>query len=112
MTGESDFYGIRLKVNESVHLPRMETETVALTAVGMIKGRSGARVLDLMTGSGCIAALIAEKTDAEITASDISEDALAIARENLPERVRTVKADVFDGIDGRFDMIVSNPPYI
>lgn len=112
VTGESDFYGIRLKVNESVHLPRMETETVALTAVGMIKGRSGARVLDLMTGSGCIAALIAEKTDAEITASDISEDALAIARENLPERVRTVKADVFDGINGRFDMIVSNPPYI
>ena len=112
VTGESDFYGIKLKVNESVHLPRMETETVALAAAELLKGRNGARALDLMTGSGCIAAVLAEQTDADITASDISDEALAVARENLPERVSVVKADVFDGIDGTFDLIVSNPPYI
>lgn len=112
VTGESDFYGIKLHVTEAVHLPRPETETVALEAVRLIKERGYATALDLMTGSGCIAALMAEKTNAEVTASDISEEALAVARGNLPERVKTVLSDMFDGIEGSFDIIVSNPPYI
>ena len=78
----------------------------------LIKERGYATALDLMTGSGCIAALMAEKTNAEVTASDISEEALAVARGNLPERVKTVLSDMFDGIEGSFDIIVSNPPYI
>ena len=112
VTGESDFYGIKLKVTPDVHLPRMETETVALAAAAAIKDKPRAKALDLMTGSGCIAALLAKETDADITASDVSDEALAVARANLPEKVNLVKADVFDGISGTFDLIVSNPPYI
>ena len=112
VTGESDFYGIKLHVTEAVHLPRPETETVALEAVRLIKERGYATALDLMTGSGCIAALMAEKTNAEVTASDISEEALAVARGNLPERVKTVLSDMFENVGGSFDIIVSNPPYI
>ncbi len=112
VTGESDFYGIKLHVTEAVHLPRPETETVALEAVRLINERGYGSVLDLMTGSGCIAALLAEKTNADITASDISEDALAVARSNLPEKVKTVRSDMFAEISGKFDLIVSNPPYI
>ena len=112
VTGESDFYGIKLKTDERVHLPRMETETVALAAADILKKKKNARALDLMTGSGCIAALLAAETDAVITASDIDDGALAVARENLPDRVNVVRADVFDGIDGTFDLIVSNPPYV
>lgn len=112
VTGESDFYGIKIKVNENVHLPRMETETVALEAVKLIKENGCKTALDLMTGSGCIAALLARETDAEITASDISEDALEVARGNVGEEVKLVRSDVFDDIDGKFDLIISNPPYI
>ena len=112
VTGESDFYGIKLKVNEDVHLPRMETETVALEAVKLIKEKGYATALDLMTGSGCIAALLLAGTDARVTASDISEKALDVARENLGGRATLVRSDVFSDIDGTFDIIVSNPPYI
>lgn len=110
--GESDFLGYKLKVDERVHLPRMETETTALTAVGMIKENNCKTALDLMTGSGCIARVLAEQTTADITASDKSEDALTLARENLPERVTVVQSDLFENIEGSFDLIVSNPPYI
>lgn len=112
VTGESDFYGIRIKVNEDVHLPRMETETVALEAVKLIKENGYKTALDLMTGSGCIAALLAHETDAEITASDISDKALSVARENVGDKVTLVRSDVFGDICGKFDIIVSNPPYI
>lgn len=110
--GESDFLGYKIKVDERVHLPRMETETTALTAIDVIKQNDCATALDLMTGSGCIARAISEKTSAEVTASDISEDALAVARENLPERVKSVVSDAFEGLSDSYDIIVSNPPYI
>ncbi len=112
VTGESDFYGIKLKVNENVHLPRMETETVALEAVRLIKENGYKTALDLMTGSGCIAALLSRETAATVTASDISAEALETAKENLGEKVTLIRSDVFSDIDGKFDIIVSNPPYI
>ena len=112
VAGESDFLGIKLKVNEAVHLPRMETETVALEAEKAIKAKKNARVLDLMTGSGCIAAYLSSVTDADITASDVDEAALEVARGNLPDTVKTMRSDVLSEVNGTFDVIVSNPPYI
>ena len=110
--GESDFLGYKIKVDERVHLPRMETETTALTAVELIEKKGYRTALDLMTGSGCIARALAEKTTAAVTASDISDDALAVARTNLPERVNLIKSDAFANIPDQYDIIVSNPPYI
>ena len=71
-------------MDERVHIPRMETETTALTAIDLVLSRGYGRVLDMMTGSGCIARALAERTKADIYASDISEDALEVARTNLP----------------------------
>ncbi len=110
--GKSDFLGYELKVDERVHLPRMETETVALEAIKLIEKNGYTTALDLMTGSGCIARALAERTTAKITASDISSAALEVARSNLPAETETVESDCFESIDGSFDIIVSNPPYI
>lgn len=109
--GKSDFLGYEIKVGESVHLPRMETEVTALTAADVINESGAKTALDLMTGSGCIARALIERTGAKITASDISASALEIAASNLVG-VQLIESDCFDGIDGTFDVIVSNPPYI
>ena len=75
--------------------------------------KSGDKVLDLMTGSGCIAKAIANNSKAQVFASDISDKAIEIAKENLKEEnVLVLKSDVLESIDETFDLIVSNPPYI
>jgi len=110
--GCSEFCGLKLEVDNRVLIPRFETEVLANLVVELV-GEGKPRVLDLCTGSGCISAVIAKSTDAEITASDISDDALDVARKNLDAlNVTVVKSDMFDGIDGSFDFIVSNPPYV
>ena len=111
--GESDFYGIKIKVNQNVLIPRPETELLCEQAIKII-GNSNARVLDLCTGSGCIAAVVASKTNASVTASDVSEKALAVARENCQGlNVECVQSDMFGKLFARiFDVIISNPPYI
>lgn len=110
--GNGEFCGIKLNVDSRVLVPRFETEVLALTVVEMIGDRAP-RVLDLCTGSGCIAAVLARDTVAEIVASDISEDALEVAKSNLDgKNVTLVRSDMFENIDGKFDFIVSNPPYI
>lgn len=110
--GNADFCGVKLKIDKRVLIPRFETEVLALTAVERIGGEKK-RVLDLCTGSGCIAAYIAKNTQAEIVASDVSDTALEVAKENLAGLgVTLVKSDMFDSIDGKFDLIVTNPPYI
>ena len=110
--GKSDFLGFEINVDERVHLPRMETEVTALEAEKLIKSNGYEKVLDLMTGSGCIARALSERTNAEILASDLSNDAISVAKTNLPENVKLIKSDCLDGIDDTFDLIVSNPPYI
>lgn len=112
ITGKSYFYGMEIKVNESVLIPRIDTEFVADEAIKLIKDKDKATVLDLMTGSGCIAKAIALNTNASVTASDISESALALAKENLEGSALTVLSNGFENIEGKFDFIVSNPPYI
>lgn len=113
--GNADFYGIRLAVNKNVLIPRPETEELAELAIAEVSARENAAVLDLCTGSGAIAVAVAKNTAARVCASDISEGALQVARANalnVGADIEFLKSDMFDGIEGRFDVIVSNPPYI
>ena len=120
--GEWDFYGMTLQVNKSVLIPR--DDTCAVTDLAIKKALfldAAPRILDLCTGSGCIGLAIAHRVkDAKVTLADISKDALAVAKKNvtgqkLSGRVSCVSADALGEPStflGKFDMIVSNPPYI
>jgi len=112
--GYREFYGRRFSVNPSVLIPRQETET--LVEAVLQTAQSGARVLDVGTGSGCIAiTLKLERPDLSVTAVDISEAALATARENSTDLGADVAfhySDLFSDVSGAFDVIVSNPPYV
>ena len=120
VTGECEFFGRKFIVNPSVLIPRPETEILVQKAVtDALTLDRPLRVLDLCTGSGCIAwSLALEVPFAEVVAVDISEDALEVARGQFPDgrNIRFLKADVLDpGQDfpeGQFDLILSNPPYI
>ncbi len=119
---EWDFYGMRLYVDNHVLIPR--DDTCAVTALAIKRSiflDRDPRILDLCTGSGCIGLAIAQHVkDARVTLADISKDALAVARKNvllqkLSARVSCVSADALGeppAFLGKFDMIVSNPPYI
>ena len=110
--GNAEFCGVRLAVDNRVLIPRFETEVLAEQAVKHI-GTKELRVLDMCTGSGCIAAVIAKNTAAQVVAADVSDDALEVAKNNLKGLgVDVVKSDMFESIDGKFDLIVCNPPYI
>ena len=112
--GYREFYGRRFGVNQSVLIPRQETETVVEAALQV--ALPGARVLDVGTGSGCIAiTLKLERPDLQVAAVDISEAAIETARVNALERdadVQFAVSDLFGDVNGMFDVIVSNPPYI
>ncbi len=120
--GEWEFYGLKLYVNPHVLIPRDDTCTVTALAINQcLYFPEGPRILDLCTGSGCIGLAIASRVkDAKVTLADISREALAVARKNvagnhLSARVSCVQADALkqpSAFLGRFDMIVSNPPYI
>ncbi len=112
ITGFSEFYGIRLEVNESVLIPRIDTEFVADEVIKYAKTLENPTVLDLMTGSGCIALAIKKNVNAVVTASDLSDEALVVASKNLKGQATIIKSDCFESIEGVFDIIVSNPPYI
>ena len=120
--GEWDFFGMTLQVNPSVLIPRDDTCAVTEMAIkrALFLDQSP-RILDLCTGSGCVCWAIANRVrDARVTLADISKDALAVAKKNitlqkLSGRVSCVSADALDApaaFLGKFDMIVSNPPYI
>lgn len=113
IVGDTDFYGYTIKVDERVLIPRPETENLVEEALKNIDNNS--RVLDLCTGSGAIAIAINKKTGAEVTAADISDGALELARGNAAANganIAFIKSDLFENIIGRFDVIVTNPPYI
>lgn len=113
--GYTEFLGMKINVNQDVLCPRPETELLAEQGIEYLKGKKDARALDLCTGSGCIAIALSTFSSAKVTATDISEKALAVARENAKEHkadVKFVLSDLFGNIEGRFDIIVSNPPYI
>ena len=120
--GQWDFYGMTLQVDKNVLIPR--DDTCAVTALAIRQALfldSSPRILDLCTGSGCIGLAVARRVkDAKITLADISKEALAIAKKNvtlqkLSGRVSCIQADAMKPAApflGKFDMIVSNPPYI
>ena len=114
LTGEQEFMGLSFTVNERVLIPRQDTELLVEEALKRL--RPGARVLDLCTGSGCIAISLKKiRPDLDVTASDLSGQALEIARENakrLRADVDFVQSDLLEELSGTIDMIVSNPPYI
>lgn len=113
--GECEFMGLDFYVNEHTLIPRGDTEILVETAIATIKDSGFNSVLDIGTGSGAIAVSIAKYTDTDVTAVDISGDALDIAKKNSDRHranVKFVKSDLFDNVEGKFDVIVSNPPYI
>ena len=117
--GEADFFGYKFRVTPAVLIPRQETEELVDRAIRII-GRQTVRVLDIGTGSGCIAVTIAAKCRAaEVWALDVSPAALAIARENAAQNGAEVNFHQADILDENcwpqlpvFDVILSNPPYI
>ena len=114
LTGHQEFMGLDFLVSPAVLVPRQDTEILVEQAEKVLK--PGMKVLDMCTGSGCIAVSLAVRNAGVcVCASDISEGALAIAKENAKRQdaeVMFVHSDMFDNIEGIYDMIVSNPPYI
>ncbi len=117
--GQADFMGEKFIVNENVLIPRDETEILVRKAVEVIEKYGFKSVLDICTGSGIIACMIAKLTDSIVIGSDISTEAIEVAFKNMENlglfnRALFRKSDLFSKIreDEKFDMIISNPPYI
>ncbi len=114
--GDTEFFGCKIRVDERALIPRPETEILA----EMVAKQASAdcKILDMCTGSGCIAVSVAKRCadkNVNVTAADISEAALLLARENAnynSVNVQFIQSDLFRNIHGRFDIIVCNPPYI
>lgn len=120
--GKEKFCGMDFIVNQDVFIPRPETEVLVHTVLDIIEGSrvkgQELRILDLCTGSGNIAISLTKSAPfCRIVASDMSEKALEVARENainngVARSISFIKSDLFEDIDGKFDIIVSNPPYV
>lgn len=124
LVGKTEFYSLELAVSSACLIPRPETELLVQHAIECLRRHTGStHVLDLCTGSGCIAVAIAKNVpEAQIVATDICDEALSMAAQNtekhgLSERVQLLSGDLFDPIlppldNGHFNLIVSNPPYV
>mgnify|MGYP005805112225 FL=1 len=120
LMGSCEFMGYTFEVDERVLIPRQDTECLVELAVEKIRQtlreQASCQVLDLCTGSGCIGISVKLLCpEAEVTLSDVSEGALDVAKKNawnLGASVRTIESDLFENIQGSYDYILSNPPYI
>jgi release factor glutamine methyltransferase len=118
LLGEQEFFGRAFSVTPAVLVPRPDTETLIDVALGCLAGRAAPRVLDLGTGSGCIAVTLAcERPDATVVAVDVSAAALDIARANATRHGATVDLRIGDWFGGvrpgeAYELIVANPPYV
>ncbi|MDR0975623.1 MAG: peptide chain release factor N(5)-glutamine methyltransferase [Christensenellaceae bacterium] len=115
LLGKWSFLGANLKIDKNVLVPRFDTEILASEAVRLINENNYKTALDLCTGSGAIAIYIDKSSGASLSASDISKKALKIARENADKNqcdITFYESDLLGDIDEKFDIIVSNPPYI
>lgn len=120
LVGHREFFSLEFEVNREVLIPRPETELLVVEALDAVRGLDAPRVLDVGTGCGCIAIAVAVNAPAaRVTAVDISEGALAVARHNaerhnVSDRIEFRKGDLFAPLSAEppFDVIVSNPPYV
>lgn len=115
VVGRREFYGRQFAVSPAVLIPRPETELLVDIGQAKLTTCEWPRILDLGTGSGCLAVTLALATGGEVVAADLSAEALAVARDNaerLNAEVRFVVSDWYSAIDGEFDLIVANPPYV
>lgn len=116
--GYVDFYGLKINVNEFTLIPRYETEYLIELTLKEIKklNLANPKILDLCTGSGAIGLTLKSLLpSSEVTLSDISKDALMVANKNKNELnldVNIIESDLFKNIQGKFDVIISNPPYV
>lgn len=118
IVGTKEFYGLEFAVTPGVLIPRPETELLVEDAINILSELPNASLFEIGVGSGCISVSILHNSPtASAVAVDISEIALAIAaenssRHNVTDRLALKSGDVYDGVEGKFDLIVSNPPYI
>jgi release factor glutamine methyltransferase len=126
LVGQREFYSLPFRVTPDVLIPRPETELLVVTLLDLVKARRKAlsaagplSVADIGTGSGIIAVCAARHADCQVTATDISPAALAVARENVErlgvgQKVELIESDLFERVpdDRRFDLVASNPPYV
>jgi release factor glutamine methyltransferase len=120
LLGRKEFFSLELEVGPAVLIPRPDTEWLVTECLALAKGMAGPRILDVGTGSGCLAIALARGLKgASVTATDVSPEALAVARRNaarhnVSERIRFLEGDLFGPLAGGevFDFIVSNPPYV
>jgi release factor glutamine methyltransferase len=119
VTGRREFWGRTFEVTPAVLIPRPETETIVEAALELQPDqRAALQIADVGTGSGCLAVtLAAERPNASTTATDLSAEALAVARRNaakhaVAERIEFITADLLAGVERTFDVIVANPPYV
>lgn len=116
ITGNQEFMGLSFTVNSNVLIPRQDTELLVENAIELLNDNW--KVLDLCTGSGCIAVSIAHygmNKNVQVTAIDVSKSALLVAKENATQnqvQVEFIRSDLFERVSGQYQMIVSNPPYI
>ena len=110
-----DFYGETIKVNKNVLIPRFETEELVDNTIKYINKyfKRKVNILEIGTGSGCISIALKKNLNCNITATDISKDALQVAKENAKDLdINFINTNIYDGIDEKYDLIISNPPYI
>lgn len=118
IAGWQEFYGLDFEVSPDVLIPRPETEILVEQAINILSQIESPHFFEIGVGSGCISvSILANVTYATAVGVDISENALAVARSNaekhnVDQRLKLQQADLFTGLEQRFDLIVSNPPYI
>jgi release factor glutamine methyltransferase len=119
ITGHKEFWNLRFAVSPAVLVPRPETEAIIEAALEYFPdARADAAIADVCTGSGCLAVALAfERAGARFVATDVSADALDVARQNavrhhVADRVQFIRTDVLQQVDREFDLIVANPPYV
>ena len=116
IVGNVNFYGYNLNVNKNVLIPRFETEELVDNTIKFIKSKfNKVDILDIGTGSGAIAISLKKETNSNVTATDISIDALEVAKSNAKMNncdINFINTNLYDGINDKFDVVISNPPYI
>ena len=117
IVGNVDFYGNTITVNKNVLIPRFETEELVSKTIAYIKENFNKKIdiVDLGTGSGCIAITLKKELDCNVDAVDISNDALEVAKQNAIDNnveINFINGDMLNPLNKKYDCIISNPPYI